>query len=132
MSVSFSPCQGIRARLATCLLADLKLSLLGDHQLDNAAAAIAAADVLKGQGWQSITQDSLLTGLQHTTLPGRMQVSCALCLLGSCGQLLAVHRIGCVTVMLPACSMQCDMMGPCSAIVARLPVMTKCSSESAL
>lgn len=53
--------------------ADLKLSLLGRHQLDNAAAAITAADVLKEQGWQ-ITQDSLLRGLQQTTLPGRMQV----------------------------------------------------------
>ena len=60
------------------MLAELKLALLGHHQLDNAAAAIAAADVLKGQGWQSITQDSLLTGLQQTTLPGRMQVSCSL------------------------------------------------------
>lgn len=57
--------------------ADLKLSLLGRHQLDNAAATIAAADVLREQGWQNITQDSLLRGLQQTTLPGRMQVSCS-------------------------------------------------------
>lgn len=57
------------------MLAEMKLALLGRHQLDNAAAAIAAADVLREQGWQSITQDTLLQGLQQTALPGRLQVS---------------------------------------------------------
>ena len=73
------------------MLADLKLSLLGQHQLDNAAAAIAAAGVLKEQGWQNITQDSLLTGLQQTTLPGRMQVSCLpLCLAPTISDMVCV------------------------------------------
>ncbi|KAA6423036.1 MAG: folylpolyglutamate synthase-like [Trebouxia sp. A1-2] len=53
---------------------DLKLSLLGQHQLDNAAAAIAAAHVVREQGLGSITQESVVQGLQHTNLPGRLQV----------------------------------------------------------
>ncbi len=50
------------------------LSLLGQHQLDNAAAAIAAAHVVQEQGLGSITQESVVQGLQHTNLPGRLQV----------------------------------------------------------
>ena len=92
------------------MLTDLKLALLGRHQLDNAAAAITAADILKGQGWQSITQNSLLRGLQQTTLPGRMQVSRFLCFLGSCHQLLVVHHIDCATVPLYGFNMQCDIV----------------------
>ncbi|KAL3150534.1 hypothetical protein ABBQ32_000350 [Trebouxia sp. C0010 RCD-2024] len=53
---------------------ELKLALLGRHQLDNAAAAIAAADVVREQGWLGIAQDTVLQGLQQTALPGRLQV----------------------------------------------------------
>lgn len=55
--------------------AELKLQLLGQHQLDNAAAAIAAACVLRDQGIGEISQDSIVTGLQQTKLPGRLQVT---------------------------------------------------------
>lgn len=55
----------------------MRLHLLGRHQLDNAAAAIAAAHVIREQGLGKITQESVLQGLQATSLPGRMQVSCA-------------------------------------------------------
>ena len=58
----------------TAFDAELKLQLLGQHQLDNAAAAIAAACVLREQGVGDISQDSMLTGLQQTKLPGRLQV----------------------------------------------------------
>ena len=57
-------------------VADLKLPLLGHHQLDNAAAAIAAAHIVREQGLGSITHDSLVEGLQQTMLPGRLQVCC--------------------------------------------------------
>ena len=55
--------------------ADLKLSLLGRHQLDNAAAAITAAHVIRDQDFGNITRESVLQGLRETHLPGRMQVS---------------------------------------------------------
>lgn len=58
------------------MLLELKLALLGRHQLDNAAAAIAAADVVREQGWLGIAQDTVLQGLQQTALPGRLQVTC--------------------------------------------------------
>ena len=50
------------------MLSELKLALLGRHQLDNAAAAIAAADVVREQGWHSITQDTVLQGLHNSFL----------------------------------------------------------------
>ena len=53
---------------------ELRLQLLGRHQLDNAAAAIAAAHVVREQGLGNVTQDSVVSGLQNTTLPGRIQV----------------------------------------------------------
>ena len=58
----------------TAFDAELKLQLLGQHQLDNAAAAIAAACVLREQGVGDISQDSMVTGLQQTKLLGRLQV----------------------------------------------------------
>ena len=56
------------------MLADLKLAMLGQHQLDNAAAAIACASVLREQGLGHISQGSLVQGLEQTQLPGRLQV----------------------------------------------------------
>lgn len=54
---------------------ELRLSLLGRHQLDNAAAAIAAAHVVREEGLGNISQDSVIAGLQQAALPGRIQVS---------------------------------------------------------
>ena len=62
------------SRPYTVCSADLKLSLVGKHQLDNAAAAIAAAHVVREQGLGSITQESVEQGLQQAQLPGRLQV----------------------------------------------------------
>ena len=42
--------------------------------MDNAAAAIAAAHVVREQGLGNVTQESVVAGLQSTTLPGRIQV----------------------------------------------------------
>lgn len=61
----------------------MRLQMLGPHQLDNAAAAVAAASVLRGQGLGHISQDSIVQGLQQTKLPGRLQVRQA-CLQCTC------------------------------------------------
>ena len=51
----------------------LTIPLLGDHQLENAAVAVAALEVLAGQGTK-VTPESLATGLAGVYWPGRLQV----------------------------------------------------------
>jgi dihydrofolate synthase / folylpolyglutamate synthase len=46
---------------------DLKLPLLGEHQLENAAAAVAAAETLK------IASEAIAAGLKNVAWPGRLQ-----------------------------------------------------------
>jgi len=56
-------------------LGDYRLSipLLGDHQLGNAATAVAALEVLMEKGFH-ITADSIARGLKEVDWPGRFQV----------------------------------------------------------
>ncbi|XP_076916264.1 dihydrofolate synthetase-like [Bidens hawaiensis] len=53
-------------------LYDVKLRLLGLHQLQNAATATCAALCLRNQGW-NISDGSIRTGLESTQLLGRSQ-----------------------------------------------------------
>ncbi|PRQ60339.1 putative dihydrofolate synthase [Rosa chinensis] len=53
-------------------LLDLKLYMLGSHQLQNAATATCAALCLRNLGWR-ISDASIRTGLQQTHLLGRSQ-----------------------------------------------------------
>ncbi|MEL7608459.1 MAG: folylpolyglutamate synthase/dihydrofolate synthase family protein [Bacillota bacterium] len=52
---------------------ELKISLLGEHQLKNAAVSIAAAEVLKGRGY-AIDEETIRSGLLKTRWPGRLEV----------------------------------------------------------
>ena len=52
----------------------LKLSLLGTHQLDNAAVALTVIDVLTQKGWV-IPGDAIRHGLSHVTWPGRFELA---------------------------------------------------------
>lgn len=54
--------------------ADVRLRLLGSHQLDNAAAAVAAAACLRRHGLERISLPAVAAGLEAATLPGRFQV----------------------------------------------------------
>lgn len=54
--------------------AQVDLQLMGDHQLDNAATAVAAARCLQQDGFPDISADSIVKGLSAATLPGRFQV----------------------------------------------------------
>ncbi|KAF7816726.1 dihydrofolate synthetase isoform X1 [Senna tora] len=56
----------------SCELLDIKLSMLGSHQLQNAATATCVALCLRNLGWK-ISDDSIRAGLQHTCLLGRSQ-----------------------------------------------------------
>jgi len=51
----------------------LTIPLLGDHQLENAALAVAALEVLIEQGI-TIPRQSILQGLEQVNWPGRLQV----------------------------------------------------------
>ena len=52
---------------------DLRVPLLGLHQADNAALAIAAIDALRSRGWE-ISDGALRDGLARTRWPGRLEV----------------------------------------------------------
>lgn len=47
---------------------------MGDHQLDNAATATAAARLLEDDGYPHISEDTIAKGLSTASLPGRFQV----------------------------------------------------------
>ncbi len=51
----------------------IKLPLLGYYQLENAAAAVAAVEVLADRGFD-ISRDSIVAGLERVSWPGRFQV----------------------------------------------------------
>jgi dihydrofolate synthase/folylpolyglutamate synthase len=52
---------------------DLSIPLLGEHQLENAAAAVAAVEVLSGTGAQ-VSSENIAAGLERVNWPGRLQV----------------------------------------------------------
>jgi dihydrofolate synthase / folylpolyglutamate synthase len=52
---------------------DLRVPLLGLHQADNAALAVAAIDALRSRGWD-ISDGALRDGLARTHWPGRLEV----------------------------------------------------------
>ena len=52
---------------------DLTIPLLGRHQLDNAAAAVAALEVLEEKGF-NVSAESIARGLAGVDWPGRLQV----------------------------------------------------------
>ena len=52
---------------------DLRIPLLGLHQAENAALAVAAVDALRSRGWE-ISDGALRDGLARTRWPGRLEV----------------------------------------------------------
>src|SRR5205807_1096270 len=52
---------------------DLRVPLLGLHQAENAALAVAGVDALRSRGWE-ISDGALKNGLAHTRWPGRLDV----------------------------------------------------------
>jgi len=52
---------------------ELSIPLLGHHQLDNAAAAVAALEVLAERGF-NISRESITRGLERVSWPGRFQI----------------------------------------------------------
>jgi dihydrofolate synthase/folylpolyglutamate synthase len=52
---------------------ELSLPLLGQHQLDNAATAVAALEVLADKGF-NISREGIIDGLGRVSWPGRLQI----------------------------------------------------------
>lgn len=52
---------------------NLKLPLLGSHQLHNAAVVLSIVDTLIAQGWQ-ISEQNIRDGLENTRWPGRFDI----------------------------------------------------------
>ncbi len=52
---------------------ELSIPLLGHYQLENAATAVAALEVLAGRGF-NISRDSIINGLAKVSWPGRFQI----------------------------------------------------------
>ncbi len=65
--------QWLDLRTPTRAYAHLELSLLGEHQLENAAAAVAAVEELRAAGLQ-VDEAALREGLRTVRWPGRLQV----------------------------------------------------------
>ena len=52
---------------------NVRIPLLGSHQLENAATAVGIAEVLKSNGWQ-ISERSIRKGLSRVSWPCRLEV----------------------------------------------------------
>lgn len=52
---------------------NVKISLLGSHQVNNAVVAVKAAEVLEGKGY-AINKESILKGLFKARWPGRLEI----------------------------------------------------------
>jgi len=66
---------GVQATVTTpaSTYRDLRIPLLGLHQADNAALAVAAIDALRSRGWE-ISDGAMRDGLARTRWPGRLEV----------------------------------------------------------
>ncbi len=52
---------------------EMRTPMLGRHQLDNAATAVAAAEALRGRGLD-VSESAIVEGIAHTRLHGRLEV----------------------------------------------------------
>lgn len=90
MSFTYCYCLNYRLKLDHILFSEISVAnssmsaeaksrLIGKHQAGNAEVALAAAALLRGQGFPQITQASMISGLGTAKLAGRFQVSSAAC-----------------------------------------------------
>jgi dihydrofolate synthase/folylpolyglutamate synthase len=66
--------QRVSVRTTDSVYRHLVLRLLGKHQCSNAAVAIAAVEALQHAHRVEIPESAIRMGIEHTTLPGRMQI----------------------------------------------------------
>lgn len=66
--------QRVSVRSTDGVYRHLRLRLLGRHQCSNAAVAIAAIEALQHAHRVNVPESAIRIGLEHATMPGRMQV----------------------------------------------------------
>ena len=66
--------QRVKVETASASYAPFTLPLLGRHQLENLAAAVAAGDYLNDSGTWLLSEDRVRAGLEQVCWPGRLQV----------------------------------------------------------
>ncbi|MGQ9880738.1 MAG: bifunctional folylpolyglutamate synthase/dihydrofolate synthase [Armatimonadota bacterium] len=66
--------QKVSVRTTDRVYRHLSLRLLGRHQCSNAAVAIAAVEALQHAHRVDVPESAIRTGLEHATMPGRMQI----------------------------------------------------------
>lgn len=73
---------------------DMQVELKGKHQVDNAALALAACEVLKTKGVR-ITEDTVRQGLKATRWPGRLEVvaQSPLTMVDGAHNLMSIHKL---------------------------------------
>ena len=54
---------------------NIRLPLLGDHQLHNASVVLSVADTLIANGW-NITEENIYDGIRDVSWPGRFDIVC--------------------------------------------------------
>lgn len=52
---------------------EMRTPMLGEHQLSNAATAVAVAEALRARG-HAISEAAIVDGIAHTRIPGRLEV----------------------------------------------------------
>ena len=65
--------QFVRIATMDSVYQDLEISLLGDHQISNAALALAALDILRREGFP-VSEDAVRKGMKTAVWPGRFEV----------------------------------------------------------
>ncbi len=69
-----SESHGLEGQVFSCgRFKHLRLPLLGSHQLNNAAVALKAAEVLQKRGW-ALTDEHIRAGLADVSWPGRFEL----------------------------------------------------------
>lgn len=64
--------QAFRVRGPDCAY-EMRTPMLGRHQLDNAATAVAAAEAIRARGF-ALSERAIVEGVARTRVPGRMEV----------------------------------------------------------
>lgn len=65
--------QNLELRVGERVIDDIFVPVLGDHQADNAAVALAAAAAFLGEAWHSVDDDLVRDALGGVRLPGRLE-----------------------------------------------------------
>jgi dihydrofolate synthase/folylpolyglutamate synthase len=122
---------------------DIKLGLSGHHQIDNAALAMAACEVLRQSGQAELTADDIGKGLMRTRWPGRLEVvsTTPYIILDGAHNLMAARKLAQylknqftekkITLVIgvlddkPSDAILKDLIAPCHRVVATQPVIDR-------